>query len=619
MPLEEIEKKLYGQAESESEKIPERKAPPIFQPWQKEETPMPKPKKRKWIIWVILFFLIIIGGVATYVVFLTPRFLSSSVELEIKAPSRSIQAGDKVFFVVTYKNKSELNLKDAELSFIYPQSSEPILSVQDKLVGNRITRRVGLLNPGEEGSLRFESRIFGLSGDTRSFEVVFSYQPEKILTRFENEAKFSLTIVEVPLEVSLKLPPKTTQGQDFEFSIHYLSKAKASFPGLKIKLEAPQSFKYLDSTPKPVGTNTWPIGDLASGKEGDIRIKGRIEGEALSLGFRAFLGFEDPQTKSFEILAEAGESLNLIVSPLMVRQTVNGVSEYNSKAGDFLEFQIDYENTAEVGIPEVIISAQLESEVIDFTSLSIARGSFSQLANSIIWNAGTMPELSFLNPGSKGKVSFWIKIKDKLSISSFSDINFKVVSKAKITSSKPPPELVGVDIGGESELSVKISGGLSLKASGFYRGAVIENIGPIPPKVGEKTTYAIVWRITNTSNDDNDVEVKAILPPHITWESKIEPSSLDITYNSSSGEVVWKVGSIKAGTGILRPVQEAAFQIGFTPSLVQVGRAADLMSTSKIKGTDAFTNVMIEESKPAIFTDLPDDKTLKSEDGIVVP
>ncbi|MBI2451252.1 MAG: hypothetical protein HYV52_02875 [Parcubacteria group bacterium] len=630
MPLEEIEKKLYQQAESEAEKIPQRQAapfgvepvqnetPPVFEPFKLAEEFMPQTKKRRWILWLVLFLLVIFGGVISYWSFFIPRFAASEVLLEIKAPTSRVQAGEKITFSVNYKNQSRIVLQDVELTFIFPKSSQLILGPGEKVMADRITKRIGVLNSGEEGSSRFETRIFGLNGETKSAEVILSYQPEKIASFFENKARFNLSVAEVPLEISLVLPSKVTLGQDFDFSIHYLSRAKTVFSNLKIKLDSPPSFKYLEFSSKPLEDSVWLIGDLEPGKEGDIKIKGRIEGEVLTLGFKAAFGSEDPETKNFEIFSEASESLNLISSPLRVSQKINGLSEYDAKAGDNLQFDIEFENTTAVGIPDAIIMAQIEGKALDLTSLNISNGSFNQTTNSIIWNPGLMPELSYLDPGERGVVSYGVKVKNPLPISAFGDTNFKIISRVKIDSSKAPLELANVKISGESEASIKISGKLSLKASGLYRSGPIKNTGPIPPKIANQTSYTIVWRITNTANDDSNVEVRAILPPHIAWLNRFEPSSANLNYNSLSGEVVWKVGDVKAATGILRPALEVAFQIGLTPSLSQIGRAVDLISASHIKGQDNFTGISVEESKAAIFTDLPDDRTFKQGDGIVV-
>ena len=107
--------------------------------------------------------------------------------------------------------------------------------------------------------------------------------------------------------------------------------------------------------------------------------------------------------------------------------------------------------------------------------------------------------------------------------------------------------------------------------------------------------------------------LKAYLPPYVRWLNKFEPSQTDVKYDSSTGKITWKIGRLAANTGILSLSKNLVFQIGFIPGSDQVGSVVELVKNAVISGKDSFTGAMLENSAPAIKTDLPDDPTIQFE------
>jgi hypothetical protein len=229
-----------------------------------------------------------------------------------------------------------------------------------------------------------------------------------------------------------------------------------------------------------------------------------------------------------------------------------------------------------------------------------------------------LPALQYLGPHQQGQVSFSIKVKDSLPINDYNDKNFKIVNTVKIDSSERPLALEDIEIAGQSQLVTKIISQLSLQAQGYYYDDLISNSGPVPPRVGQTTTYTIKWRLVNTANDLSGVKVEAFLPPHVHWMNKISPSGANLKYNSQTGQLVWQVGDLSAATGVLLPVKKVAFQIAITPSLAHLGNYVELVGQSKITAQDNFTGLELTKTDKPIDTDLPDDPKIDREKGIVV-
>jgi len=98
---------------------------------------------------------------------------------------------------------------------------------------------------------------------------------------------------------------------------------------------------------------------------------------------------------------------------------------------------------------------------------------------------------------------------------------------------------------------------------------------------------------------------------------KIFPEDSKLMFDSFSREIVWEIGDLEAGRGVLNPGPNLSFQISFIPSSYQKGQAPQLISQAKITGEDTWTQATLEATASSINTTLPDDPTITEAMGIV--
>jgi len=630
MKLDELKKKLYKPEDEFKERLegpeafqPEQERDEIFssdwsdnQSAKEESIPLAEnvsPKKKKYLF---------IGGISVLIIFLSVagfffyRGLNSfdrdKIKLEIEGPERTI-SGEETRYVVKYENETKLALADLKLTFHYPENSIPLNS-------DSLDQTIDLLNldPGQSGQIELSVRIIGLKNETKRAWAQLSYQPASLSARYTNQAEFLTEIISVPLVLDFDLPQRLVGGQSFNFSLRYSNQADISFEDLQIRLEYPSGFVFQSAEPEPLEEDkVWSLGELSEGEQGRIFIQGSVQGEeGDSKSFKASLGlFEDDQ---FTVYAETVDSLEISLSPLYVGQTVNGSVDHVAQTGQTLNYRISYQNTTDIGIKNVVIVSKLIGKALDLTSLDTKKGSFDGLSQTITWNSGNLPALEFLGPNQDGQVNFSVRVRDPLPISSYTDKNFTIKNTVKIDSLENPLSLENIEIAGQSELVTKIASQISLQAQGYYSDDQISNTGPIPPKVGQMTTYTIKWRLVNTSNDLSQVKIRASLPPHVQWMNKTSPANADLNYNSQTGELVWDIGDLPAATGVLLPVRAVAFQVSIVPGVVHLGNLMELIGSSQATSQDNFVSLELTTSDRAIDTDLPDDPTIDRREGRVV-
>ena len=167
-------------------------------------------------------------------------------------------------------------------------------------------------------------------------------------------------------------------------------------------------------------------------------------------------------------------------------------------------------------------------------------------------------------------------------------------------------------------LEFKVGTTILFSGRAVQRTSPIKNFGPLPPTVGEETAYTIVWEIRNFTNDLRDAEVRVPLPPNVVWKSVIHPNNQVIQYNSVANEVLWRIGMVPAGTGVLTPALVGAFQIAIIPAEADVDKPIFLSGESAFRSIDAFTGEQREATVGAFSTELRDDPAVSHDEGRVV-
>jgi len=577
--------------------------------------------QRRWAIFgAVIFGIIIIAVGALLYLRWAGSFDKSGVSLDIFGPERVV-SGEEVNYVVRIKNNTRVTLQNTELDFFVPAGSilpdGQEVSKQGDL--SFVSKNVGNIAVGQELQETFRIRVMGDKDSQQEFSAKLNYKPSNSSMAFLNEKDFSSTIISVPLVLSFTLPEKIVSDQVLNFSLRYVNTSDATFSGSKLKIEYPAGFVFDSALPSPSeDNNTWDLSEIGSGEEGRIIIKGTISGnEGENKVFKAQIGMM--QGEEFVAFAQALNSPQVSMSPLAIEQVIADPIDGQISLDQAVGYKLKYRNTTDVAIGPVVVTLKIDSRAVDFSSLNVSGGFFSSSENTIIWNSSSLPGLESLAAGAEGELNFYLKTKDKLPITASADKNFTITTSAQIDSPNVPLALTGTSLTGKSQLVTKISSRLILGMKGYYNDRLMPNSGSLPPRVGQETTYTIYWQLINVSNDLADVVVEASLPPYIRWKENIYPKNENISYNEATGKVTWRISRLAAATGLglSLPVKQVAFQVGFMPSLSQVGEVVTIVKEALAIGKDSFTEKNISVSVVELKSDMPNDSAVGYENGRV--
>jgi len=566
----------------------------------------------------LVSLLVIAALMVGFYFFKKTSFNIENVNIQISGP-KDVASGKKLQYEILIENKNRAKLEGAVLKVSYPESFIPENNpdfTPEGLLGGSF--QLGNIKGKESKKIIFNGKIYSPKGTIVYLKNDLLFYPAGFNGQFSVNNQFDLNVTSSPITLNLMAPQNMSSDDSLDYLIVYKNEGKEDYNNVKIKMEYPDGFAFSKSEPSASeGENYWYIGRLSAGQEDRIVVSGKLSGESGNTKVaKVYIG--EMIEGQFMAQNEEKVATKIESSPLFISQTVNGLKELNVNAGENLRFSIYYKNEGEIGLKDVIVTGNIDSAVLDYEKIKMRdKGSINMKNKTITWKAADVPELKNLNPGDSGTIDFEIKIKDIIPVAGVQDKNFVISSIAKIDSPDIQTPIQGNKIISGNKMDIKLNSKLFLNVKGLYHDAFTENFGPIPPRVGQETSYIIKWTAMNVSNDISEAKVKAALPPMVSFTGKIYPENSDLTFNERTNNIVWDIGNLNAGTGVLTASKEVSFQVKITPAPNQKDKYADILSQSIMTGKDLFTKSELSFAAGDKTTYMVDDKKV-GEDGYKV-
>jgi hypothetical protein len=375
----------------------------------------------------------------------------------------------------------------------------------------------------------------------------------------------------------------------FTFSLNYFSNIDYPLMDLRIKINYPQGFQFIESHPKSIENNEWIVPILNKTEGGRITVKGSLAGGVGDTKpFKAVLGFW--RGNKFISLKEISRITILAQASIYVTQFINNSPQYVAHPGDLLHYEIFFRNIGDEPLEDLSLLVKLEGEPFDLNTLKAYSGSFNPGDNFIIWDKRDVDELQFLDVNQEGKVEFWIELKENWTLTA--NRGFNQIIKTKINIGQAREEFIN-----------KVSSKLEVEPQVIFQDQTyFVNSGPYPPKKGEYTTFTVVLDVKNYYNEVKNVKIRGFLPPNVDLTGQIQPEDSKMVFDQESREFIWEVGDLIIGTGVLNQGPKLAFQIRVKPETEMP--LLRVIQELKVEGEDQFVQSKIENEIGDIVLDL---------------
>ncbi len=566
---------------------------------------------KKFFTYSIIFFVLALAY-ASYMFFAGGNTVSNN-NIDISVLGSTFTAGgEELPLQIEITNKNNAALELADLLVEYPKSSSGDLTGETE----HLRESLGSIPSGGIKNDNIKVTLFGEQGSIRPIKISLEYRVAGSNAIFVKEKLFEVTVSSAPIDLSIDAPTEASPNQDVTLSVKATLNATKSASKILIRFDYPVGFQFQSSVPSPsFGNNVWSLGDLSPGAEKEIKVTGKMidvsDGEEKT--FHIFSGSENDSDKSLIgiVFNSLGHTL-LIKKPFIeAKVMINGVyqSEYAVDSSTPISANVNWVNNLDTKVNDLEIRAKIYGNALNRKTINAQSGYYNSSLDTIIWDKNSQKSFAEVNPGDSGSVDFKFSPLSLFS-SAGGMLSEPIVNIEVSISAKQPMEGNEIQKLDNSESKIiRIISNVGFTTKVLHYSGAFTNTGAMPPKIENETTYTIVWSLSNTANNISGAQVRSTLPSWVRFVGPISPPTEDLTYNPSTREIIWNIGGIPKGTGITGGDRDVSFQIGFTPSLSQVGTMPTLINDATLTGHDDFAKVDIRVNKVPLNTLLQDDPT----------
>jgi len=530
---------------------------------------------------------------------------SDHLGIVLNAPSE-FTSGEKIIFKAQIHNKSLEGWQRVEALFEVPPGFRFLeSSLPAEREGGKYLMALPDLGAGKTAEASVTGVLIGQQNSNALSQVEITVSPDNDpKSRYKNVASATTVIRAVPIDMTIEASSSAISGERLLGVIHIRNISQVPQEGLFLKLDVPPGmdlatqdaefstgFSALDGmwdlpTLKPLDEITRKVVFFVDGSAGERRslslLAGIIEGD------------------QHYTQREVTHVVTVTASELAVVQTFNETpGDQIVSSGQRLKAKVTYQNTGSVGLKSAVVTAKFEGSGLDPASLVLKSGAYNPTTKTITWTSATVPELAVVAPNQTGEIMYEFSL---LPATSFPVVDDKGNNNVlTVVASIDSPD-VKTPLGQEKRIvservNLEVASDLTLDAVAFYDDGRlgITSTGPVPPKVGEQTTYTLRFRLGSTLNDVGDVRLTAVLPDGVAYTDKTYMTGGQVDYNERTGEVIWNIPLLAALTGRTSPPQELHVQVAVTPGENTLTSVLELLRSVRVEGTDEFVNQLVSK------------------------
>ncbi len=529
---------------------------------------------------------------------------SNNIDISILGPTH-IAGGEATQLQIMVTNRNSVPLELADLVVSYPQGTRSRTDYATDMSVQRIS--LGTIDPG----VRRQGIVTAVfSGDTNSpvdVKAELEYRLPGSNAIFVAHSEYSTVLSSSPITLSVEGREQIVSGQPLEMTLTVSSNTNEVIRDVLVSAEYPFGFTSKNASPSQKRPGVWEIGDLAPGQKRTIVMRGTLTGESgdartfrFAAGTRA-----TPQDQNISTQL-ASDTLDMRISDPFLGLSVSVNGEATDKPislapGSDVRVAVQWVNNLQTTIDDAVIVARLSGVQIDGADVRTIDGFYRSSDGVVLWDKSTTKgALSSLPPKTQGTVSFSFTLPDSDALKGMRapmlTISINAAGK-RISETDVPQNLQSV-----ASQKILLASDLHISAEGLYKANPFGSTGPLPPKAGAETTYAIVFTLTNTTNQITGGTLTARLPPYVRWTGTYSGAE-HLAFNADEGVFTWDVGSVQPGVGMNgTDPRQIVVNVGLTPSTSQIGQEPVLIQDIQFSGTDSVTGERVEKTVKDVTT-----------------
>lgn len=567
---------------------------------------------KKILVGFVIFFAFLAAMSWAGFFFFSPtdkKFSGEGVDLAIDGPAQ-IKSGDQITYTVNYKNSEKVPLGTASLQLRLPKELTAVTLDPAPVEGSQNSWPIGSLSPGRGGSLTVKGIVLSPIGKQLDLQAILTYRPADFNSEFQKVSTRTIGVADSVLDLTLTGPAKVMPGDKVDLDLSYINTSDSEFKNVRLKAAFPANFIPESSDPAPSGTgnNEWIIDSVPANIQGHIKVTGSFASDAKGrIETKAQIGFVDANDE-FQTQKEASFSTDVVEGQLVVALILNGkTGDQPVSFGDTLHYALTYRNTGTVILEDVALTVALEgqpdaSKFVQWNGLNDKQEGLRDM-NNITWAKKQVSALGRIGPEEEGTISFDLpalaapvpdpNVKD-YRVSSWVEAKIGKIDGAAVNRVTKTPPFAAVFLSDAK---------LAAEARYFNTDGIPVGAGPLPPVVGQGTTYRVNWQLTNSLHDLSDLKLSARLPDNVVWNGRSNVDAGDLKFDAANSKIIWTLNWLPTTIKTLK----IDFDVSMTPTADQAGKVPTLIDASILEATDKVTGAPLILSNPPLTTELEND------------
>lgn len=531
---------------------------------------------------------------------------SGNISITVGGPPQ-IEGGAPTEFQISVGNRNRVPLELTDLVITFPDGTRSPVDFSTPLLTLR--QPLGTIESGGIRQGTVSAVLSGSAGEPIDIKIELEYHLSGSSAVFVARTNYHATFSSSPLSVAVSGNTETISGQPVQLVATISSNTNAPIHDVLLNAQYPFGFKFSSASPAPTKDKAvWELGDLSPGQQKVVTIQGSLAGAQGDQRIFHFTAGTRADTASSTISTQLSSSaFTVAISQPFLGLTsfVNGASStVVLSPGDNVTVSIGWRNNLDTQITNAAIVARLTGFQIDGTTVKSPSGFFRSSDGTVLWDKSTDPSLATLAPGARGVASFSFQIPTSDALKNVSNPYLTISVNAagnRVAESGVPESLQAA-----TRQKIVVASDLQLSAQGLYYSNPFGSSGPVPPKAGVETTYAVLFTLGNTTNKITNASVTAQFPPYVRWVGIYSPNTEKVSFDHAQGTVTWELGDVDPGIGLngVAP-RQMAIAVGFMPSTSQIGQQPALLRNITLTGIDASTGSTITRTtKTDVTTNL---------------
>jgi hypothetical protein len=571
-----------------------------------------------------LLVVLIVAAWAGFAIFKPFRgFSGDGIQFSIDGPSR-IALGQETTFFVNWQNGSSEPIATSDVRVSFP-ADFTLTSTDPATVGDGLQFHLGSIPFGGRGTIAIKGMFTGALGTKTAIQVVGTYRPASFDSDFEALSTKAIEYTDTVLDGVIDAPEKSLPGDRVRIVYTLANRGTVAMQGLEMRIRLPEGFVRDASSTTDVMDGRMvrvPLAQLAAGATSSAVVTGSFVSGA---GGEIELQAEAGRVAADGVFLSAVKTIshvNVLSGDLSLKLIVNGADTDRSIAyGTPLRIAVGYENTASEELKDVQIRLIAEPIVASGTnpgSIKIpldwskveTNSTGTRTGNTITWNGKTVGVLERLPPRTDGAFELTVPFVLNATTTNALGVRLIIEGTMKGVGKTAVDRTIRT-----APMNFLLQSDATIASDAWYfseEGAQLGS-GPLPPVLGQTTSYRVIWRLSKSVHELKNIRVSATLPKNVSWPDRTNVSAGTVLYDEPNRTISWTMNRLPAD------VDEASadFTIELTPGSNDVGRFADLMGETRFVAEDtALNGESIVRTRPGLNTDLENDDGAKAK-GVV--